>query len=161
MRDRRGELDVAHAVSPNFGHSHLDAAFFANDAAILHALVLTAQAFVIFDRPKDPSAEQPVALRLERPVIDRLGLLDLAIGPRADALRTGDRDSDLIEALRPADLAKDIHQLVHQRPLSVTNAVMSAKAGIHGDWIDPCPPGPPLPRGRQRTETLNRSAFGQ
>src|SRR5947207_4841878 len=128
MRDRRGELDVAHAVSPNFGQGHFDAAFFANDAAILHALVLAAQAFVILDRPKDPSAEQPVALRLERPVIDCLRLFDLAIGPRADTLRAGDRDPDLIEALRPANLAKDIHQLVHQRPLSVTNAVTPATA---------------------------------
>src|SRR5438045_5149420 len=109
MRDRRGEFDMAHAVSPDFGKGHLDPAFLADDAAILHALVLAAQAFVILDRPKDPSAEQPVALRLERPVVDRLRLLDLAVRPRADALRAGDRDPDLIEALRPANLAKDVH----------------------------------------------------
>src|SRR5947209_6617518 len=108
---------MAHAVSPDLGEGYLDAAFLADDAAILHPLVLAAQAFVILDRPKDPGAEQPIALRLERPVVDRLRLLDLAIGPRADALRAGDRDPDLIEALRPANLAKDVHQLVHQRPL--------------------------------------------
>src|SRR5438874_915762 len=102
MRDGRCELDVTHAVAPNLGESYFDAAFLADDAAVLHALVLAAQAFVILDWSKDAGAEQPVALGLEGAVVDRLGFFDLAIGPRADALRAGDRDPDLIEALRPA-----------------------------------------------------------
>src|SRR6185312_10474052 len=119
---RRGQLDVAHAVAPHLREGDLDAALLADDAAVLHPLVLAAQALVVLDRPEDAGAEQAVALRLEGPVIDRLGLLYLAIGPGVNALRARDRDADLIEALRPADLAKDVHQLVHQRPLSVTTS---------------------------------------
>src|SRR6266851_7115090 len=119
MGDGRGQLDMAHAVAPHLRQGDLDAAFLADDAAILHALVLAAQALVVLDRPEDPGAEQPVPLRLEGAVVDRLGLLDLAVGPGTDALRAGDRDADLIEALRSADLPEDVHQLVHQRPLSI------------------------------------------
>src|SRR5579862_5173066 len=118
MRHRRGQLDVAHAVAPHLGQGDLDAAFLADDAAILHPLILAAQAFVVLDRAEDAGAEQPVALRLEGAVVDGLGLLDLAVGPGADALRAGDRDADLVKALRTADLPEDVHQFVHARPLS-------------------------------------------
>src|SRR2546425_12031879 len=99
---------MAHAVTPHLRERDLDAALLADDAAVLHALVLAAQALVVLDRPEDAGAEQTVALRLEGAVVYRLGLLDLAVGPRADALRARDRDADLIEALRPADLAENI-----------------------------------------------------
>jgi hypothetical protein len=46
---------------------------------VLHALVLAAQALVVLDRPEDARAEQAVPLRLEGAVVDRLGLLDLAV----------------------------------------------------------------------------------
>src|SRR6185437_567316 len=62
MRDRRGQLDMAHAVAAHLGQGDLDAAFLADDAAVLHALVLAAQALVILDRAKDAGAEQPVPL---------------------------------------------------------------------------------------------------
>jgi hypothetical protein len=55
---------------------------------VLHALVLAAVALVVLDRPEDLRAEQAVALRLEGAVVDRLGLLDLAVRPLAD--RSGD-----------------------------------------------------------------------
>ena len=50
-------------------------ALVADHAAVLHALVLAAQALPVGDRTENPRAEQPIALRLERPVIDgfRLG----------------------------------------------------------------------------------------
>src|SRR5690606_1963757 len=97
-----------------------DAALLADDAAILHALVLAAQALVILDRPEDPGAEQPVPFRLERPVVDRFRLLDLAIGPGPDALRAGDLDLDLIEGLRRGHLADERHQFVHSpAPLAI------------------------------------------
>src|SRR5262249_29415583 len=118
MRHGRGELDVAHAVAAHLRERHLDAALLADDAAVLHALVLAAQALVVLDRPEDAGAEEPVPLRLEGAVVDRLRLFDLTIGPRADALRTLDRDADLVEALGSADLTENIHQLVHERPLS-------------------------------------------
>jgi hypothetical protein len=105
MRDGRGQLDMAHAFAADFLQRDFDAALFADDAAIFHALVFAAQAFVIADRPKDAGAEQPVALRLEGAVVDRLRLLDFAERPGTDALRRRDRDADLIKrsAARFAD----------------------------------------------------------
>ena len=49
------------------------------DAAVLHALVLAAEALPVGDRAEDLRAEQAVALRLERAVVDRLRLGDLAV----------------------------------------------------------------------------------
>src|SRR5215467_196756 len=106
MRNRRRQLDVAHALAPYPRQRHLDAAFFADDSLIFHALVLAAQALVVLDRPEDARAEQSIALGLEGAVVDRLRLLDLAIGPRADALRARDRDADLLEGLRADGLAE-------------------------------------------------------
>jgi len=81
MRDRRGELDMAHALAANLGHRDFDTAFFADDALVFHALILAAQAFIILDRAKDARAEQAVTLGLERAVVDGFGLLDLAERP--------------------------------------------------------------------------------
>src|ERR1700740_2042959 len=100
---------MPHAVASDFGEGDLHAALLANDAAILHTLVLTAQALVILDRAEDSSAEQAIAFGLKRAIVDRLGLLNLAERPGVNSLGTGDRDADLVEALRPADLPKDIH----------------------------------------------------
>src|SRR5215470_14291750 len=75
MRDRSRELDMAHALAPNPRQRHLDAALLADDALILHALVLAAQALLVLDRPEDARAEQSVAFGLERAVVDGLTLL--------------------------------------------------------------------------------------
>src|SRR5579883_373630 len=113
MRDRRGELDMAHALAPDLLQRDFDAAFLADDALVLHALVLAAQALIVLDRAEDAGAEQAVALRLEGPVVDGLGLLDLAERPGANLLRARDRDSDLVEALRPRHLSENLHQFIH------------------------------------------------
>jgi hypothetical protein len=91
---------VAHAFAAHLLERDLDAALLAGDPAILHALVLAAQTLVVLDRTEDARAEQAVALGLERAVVDRLGLLDLAERPREDPLGAGERDADLVEALR-------------------------------------------------------------
>jgi hypothetical protein len=75
VRDRRGQLDMAHALAADLGDGHLDAALLADDALILHALVLAAQALIVLDRTEDARAEQAVALGLERAVVDGLGFL--------------------------------------------------------------------------------------
>ena len=48
---------MAHTLATHLGKSYLDATLLADDTAILHALVLAAQAFVIFDRAKDTGAK--------------------------------------------------------------------------------------------------------
>src|SRR3546814_15804180 len=77
VRDRRGQFDMAHPLATDLRDGDLDAALLADDALVLHALVLAAQAFVILDRAEDASAEQAVTLGLERAIVDRLGLLYL------------------------------------------------------------------------------------
>ena len=57
----------------------LDAALVADDAAVLHALVLAAEALPVGDRAEDLRAEEAVALRLEGAVVDRLRLGDFAV----------------------------------------------------------------------------------
>ena len=115
VRDRRGELDMAHALAPHARERHFDRALLADDALVLHALVLAAQALVVLDRPEDARAEQAVALRLEGAVVDRLRLLDLAVGPGQDLLRARDRDPDLVEDLSRRLRAEKIHDfLVHR-----------------------------------------------
>src|SRR5205085_6393603 len=105
-----GELDVAHALATHLGQRDLDAALLADDAAVLEALVLAAQAFVVLDRPEDLRAEESVALGLERPVVDRFGLLDLAIRPGTDLVRGSESRLERIELLFPRDLLEQVKQ---------------------------------------------------
>ena len=78
VRDRRGEVDVAHALAAHLLPRHLDAAALADDALVADALVLAAVALPVLRRTEDALAEEAVALGLERAVVDRLGLRDLA-----------------------------------------------------------------------------------
>src|SRR5436305_2223827 len=110
---------MAHTFTADLRGGDLDAALFADDSLVFHALVLAAQAFVILDRPEDARAEQAVTLGLERAVIDRLGFLDLAIGPGQDLLRAGNRDANLVEDLSRHLRAEKIHNfLIHHRLLA-------------------------------------------
>ncbi len=106
VRDGAGQLDVAHAFTANLGNGDFNAALFADHATMLQALVLAAQALVVFDRAKDLGAEQTVTLRLERAVVDGLGLANFAVRPRTDLLGRGDADLDGIELLVLRDLLK-------------------------------------------------------
>src|SRR5246127_3233300 len=112
MRDRRGELDVAHALTAHPRQRHLDRTLLADDALVLHPLVLAAQALVILDRPEDARTEQTVALGLEGAIVDRLGLFDLAVRPGLNLLRARDRNSNLIEDLSRHLRAEKIHNLL-------------------------------------------------
>ena len=96
--DRGGQLDVAHALAAHARPGDLDAALVADDARELHALVLAARALVVLGRAEDAGAEQPVALRLEGPVVDGLRLLDFPVRPVANLLRRCELDTDRPEA---------------------------------------------------------------
>src|SRR5204862_4134298 len=114
MRRGARELDVAHALAAHLGERHLDAALLADHAAVLEPLVLAAQALVVLDRPEDLGAEKPVALRLEGAVVDGLGLLHLAVGPRTDLLGRREPDLDRIELLVLLDLLEELKKRFHQ-----------------------------------------------
>ncbi|MNX61114.1 hypothetical protein D3C86_920390 [compost metagenome] len=112
--DRGGQVDVTHALAANASQRDFNAALLADDALVLHALVLAAQAFVVLGRAKDTGAEQAVTLGLERPVVDGFRLLDLAERPRTDLLRRGQGDLDLVEGRRDRDRVEDVQDfLVH------------------------------------------------
>jgi hypothetical protein len=94
QRERR--VRYGPCAATNARECHLDRALLADNAFILHALVLTAQALVILDRSED-ARRQPVALRFEGAIVDRSGFL-IAVGPR-NLFRAGDRNPDLVEDL--------------------------------------------------------------
>src|SRR4051812_4107260 len=128
---------MAHALAPHLRERDFDAALLADDAAVLHALVLAAQALVVLDRPEDAGAEQPVALGLERTVVDRLRLLDLAKRPRPDALRAGDGDLNLVELRGSSRLSENLCDfLIHTDLLSSDRGKgrrLKPAPGIHAD----------------------------
>src|SRR5882757_697491 len=119
MRDRGRQFDMAHALAPDAAERHFDRALLADDALVLHALVLAAQALVVLDRPEDARAEQAVALGLEGAVVDGLRLLDLAVGPGQNLFRARNGDADLVEDLSRHLRAEKIHDLlIHHRLLA-------------------------------------------
>jgi hypothetical protein len=99
MRAGRGQVDVAHALATHLGQRDFNAALLADHAAVLQALVLAAQAFVVLDRAKDLGAEQAVALGLEGTVVDGFRLLHFAERPGTDLLGRSQADLDGIEML--------------------------------------------------------------
>src|SRR5690606_37257102 len=129
VRHRRGQVDVAHALAADLGQGDLGAALLAHHATVLHALVLAAQALVVLDRTEDRGAKQAVTLGLERAVVDRLGLLHLAEGPRADQVRRSQGDLDRVEVQRLALLVEEIEQVFHFLSPSGVKAVDRAIRG--------------------------------
>ena len=99
VRDGRGQVDVAHALAAHLLARHLDAAALADDALVADALVLAAVALPVLRRTEDALAEEAVALGLERAVVDRLRLRDLAGRPVADLLRRREPDADRVEVV--------------------------------------------------------------
>src|SRR5256884_3628357 len=97
VRTGRSQFDMAEAFAADLGQSDFDAALIANDAPMLHALVLAAKAPPIGDGAKNFGAEETVTLGLEGAVIDGLGLGDFTVRPGANFFRTRQRDADGIE----------------------------------------------------------------
>ena len=107
----------------------LDAALLADDAAVLHALVLAAEALEVFDRAEDLGAEETVALRLEGPVVDSLGLLDLTERPsRGSSLASDDPKSTRSEALKSLKmrLSRDFLEETEAAQASLIHGAFSA-----------------------------------
>src|SRR5439155_9590188 len=81
---RGGELDVAHPLAAHLGTGDLHSTLVADDPLVADALVLPAVALPVLGGTKDALVEETVLLRLERAVVDRLRLGDLARGPALD-----------------------------------------------------------------------------
>src|SRR6185437_1341036 len=94
VRARAGQFDVAQPLAADTRQRHFHAALVADHAAMLHALILAAQALPILGGAENPGAEKAVALRLESPVIDSLRLGDFAVAPTPDFFRRCQRNAD-------------------------------------------------------------------
>ena len=70
MCNRAGQFDMAHAFTTHLGKGNFNAAFFTNHTAVLEALVLATQTFVILDRPENLGAEQAIAFRFKGTVVN-------------------------------------------------------------------------------------------
>ena len=99
MRHRRYQLDMPHSSAANLRARDLDAAFFALPALVAHLFILAADALIIPYWTENFSAKKPVALRLERAVIDGFGLFDLAVAPSLDLLGTSKPDCKRVEVV--------------------------------------------------------------
>ena len=87
VRAGAGQLDMAQALAAHAREGHFHAALVANDAAMLNALIFSAQALPILGGSENARAEQPGALRLKGPVIDGLRLGDFAVRPAPNLFR--------------------------------------------------------------------------
>src|SRR5215467_13214563 len=97
MRAGRSQFNVAEALAADFAQRDFYAALVANDAPVLHPLVLAAQTLPVGDGAENLRAKQAVPLGLERTVIDGLRLGDFAVRPRSNFLRTCQADPNGIE----------------------------------------------------------------
>jgi len=113
MRNRRSQLDMAHAFTAHLGDRNFNAAFFTDDALILHALIFAAQALIVLYRTKDAGAEQAVTLWLERTIVDGFRLFDFTKRPAADFLRRRDPNLDLVKGFDLGDGIVEFAQFVH------------------------------------------------
>ena len=90
MSNRRSQFNMAHALTTDLRQGDFNTTLLAYNAAILHPLVLTAQAFIILNRTKDTGAEQSVAFRLKGPIVDGFRFLNFTKRPRKNTVRTRD-----------------------------------------------------------------------
>ncbi len=112
MRDRRRQVNMAHAVTAHLAEGHFHTTFFAGNAAIFHALVFAAKTFIVLDRAKNTRTEQAILFRLESPVVNGFRFFDLAVRPRPDLFRTCNGDPDIIKGLRFRSRVEEIHNFL-------------------------------------------------
>src|SRR5690554_2080305 len=115
--NRAGQLDVAHALTANAGQCNFNAALFADNTAVLQALVFAAQALVVLDRAEDLGTEKTVTLRFEGTVVNGLRLFYFAKRPGTNHVRRRQSDTDGVEFLALILALEKIQQIFHQLKL--------------------------------------------
>src|SRR5690625_7942495 len=96
MSHRRGQLNMAHALAAHLGQRNLGAALFTLYAAVLHALVLSAQALVVLHVPKGGGTEKTFTLEPESPVDYNFKHLIFIERPQTKKLRRHQSEANLI-----------------------------------------------------------------
>src|SRR5271156_5489844 len=97
VRAGRSQFDVAKPLAADLRQSHLDAALVADHSAMLHALVLAAEALPIRNGSENTRAEQAIALGLKSTVINGFRLGHFTMRPAADFFRGCEADANGIE----------------------------------------------------------------
>ena len=97
VTNRCRQRNVAKTLPAYFRLRNFDTTLVADYAPVLHPLVLPAEALPIYDRSKNFRAEQAVAFRFERTVVNRLWLLHLTMRPRKYSLGRGKTNSDFVK----------------------------------------------------------------
>jgi hypothetical protein len=97
VHDWCSKFNVAHALTANLGTCDFNATTLTDDSLKANTLVLTAVALPVASRSEDLFAEEAVLLGTKCAVVDCLWLLDLALGPKADLIRSGKADAELVE----------------------------------------------------------------
>ena len=115
VADRARELDVTHPLAADLAAGDLDATLVADDALVADPLVLAAVALPVLRRTEDALVEETVLFRLERPVVDGLGLRHLALRPLPDLVRAGERDTDRAEVIDLEHGSPPRHRLARRR----------------------------------------------
>ena len=131
MGDRTGQRDMPHPLPADLGLNDLNAALLTHDPTVAHAFVFAAVTLIVLGRTEYLGAEQAVTLRLERAIIDGLGLLHLPMRPGTDHIRRGQRDPDGIKTNRILGLLKKTKKIFHLSPQvlysSSSSSTLSAK----------------------------------
>src|SRR5437763_6038723 len=89
VRAGRGEFDVAEPLAAHLGLRDFHPALVADNPAVLHPLVLAAQALPVCNGAEDARAEESVPFGLEGAVVNRLRLRHLAVRPVSNLFGRG------------------------------------------------------------------------
>jgi len=92
--DGHGQLDVAETLAPHLALGDFHTTFVTDHPAETDTFVFSAVALPVLHRTEDTFAEKTVLFRLERPVVDGLGLRHLTIAPIPDHFRGSELDHD-------------------------------------------------------------------
>ncbi len=136
VRNRRRQFDVAHPLPAYLRAGDLDAALVTDGAGVADPLVLAAVALPVLGGTEDALAEKTAVLRLQRPVVDGLGLGDFSVGPAADAFRRREHDLDGVKVVdvQHAAAVPAITAGVSVPTSAGTTAVAASERGVIGDW---------------------------
>jgi hypothetical protein len=108
MRTRCCQVDVTHALTPDFGLRDFNAALLADHTAMLKPFVLATQAFVVFDGPENLGTKQAVTLRFEGAIVDGFRFFDFAERPGTDLFGRSHANLDGTEMLIRRELLEQV-----------------------------------------------------
>jgi len=97
--DGHGQRDVSHALTAYRLLRHFDTTAVTDDAFVANTLVFTTMALPVLYGAEDLLTEETFFLRLERAIVDRLGLQHLPVGALQDGFWRSQADGDAAEVL--------------------------------------------------------------